>query len=93
MAENKSSMLPILIGGGVVLAVVAYLFLKKSAPTGPLRPGQVGPGGLVGPPPCKLPNGSDGVMSPIGVCMPAEAAALASQGAALATAFAPLAQR
>jgi len=92
MAENKSSMLPILIGGGVVLAVVAYLFLKKSAPAGPARPGQVAPG-AVGPPPCKLPNGSDGVMSPMGLCMPAEAAALASQGAALATAFAPLAQR
>jgi hypothetical protein len=87
-------MLPILIGGGVVLAVVAYLFLKKSAPTGQRTgPGQV-PGAVgLGPPPCKLPNGSDGVMSPIGVCMPAEAAALASQGAALATAFTPLAQR
>ena len=92
MTENKNSMLPILIGGGVVLAVVAYLFLKKSAPTSPALPGQATPG-AVGPPPCKLPNGSDGVMSPIGVCMPAQAAALASQGAALATAFAPLAQR
>ena len=63
----KSNLLPIVIGG-VILAVVIYLFLKKSATGVATAPGQV-PGQFPVGQPCKLSDNSQGVIGPNGQCV------------------------
>lgn len=84
MADKN--MLPILIGGGVVLAIVAYMFLKKSAP----KPVATNTGFVPQSTACTLPGGIQGVMTATG-CLPKEAAAVAAGAGSIINALSPLA--